>query len=755
MTLAARFEVFVFLDRFRNVDLFHQGEYAVRARVFTERSRVCALPVSTVTSSLVRNPSGLVEGGIDEEDASFCSSSFYIRYRDEQRLVNEGVIFALEMDVSADFVFEPVVVQFELMFNKPFKTGAAEAQAKQFADSSAQGLQHVSTHAFRFQPTARGLNSYAHLTFDELHTCGVDVTVHAALLFFTVKRPGVVTQQSKKKASKTIKGPGPKNLKLVKPKWSLSSFAEMLFPSPAFRDRGIAHSEDVDVPLDPGAASSSGTPRSAEKQRAKPLSIDQLHRCLALLAGSHQEMTSQFSHLSVFCEDRIQRERLEEALHVPQSRPIAYKPLDRSVPISALDAGDHVLKALSDEFSSIAEQVVRMWQNFLAAYCSSVRGIHPVMRRRHDDAQFLRWASCVYVETITPQESTMPIDSTRSVRGHTAIVSRLRKSPEFLMMKPLPLDDISLNIGAHNRPIIFEQRCTFTPTAQAEGEAPPRVLDLDQITAEVEFNGGGTHFFVMVHGFQGNQYDLRMFKNHLSYLYPDAEFIMSSCNEHDTYTDIGTMGFNLAKEMDRQIQASMLQVGRISFVGHSLGALLIRAALTTVPMRPYLSKLHTYVSLSGPHLGYLYSENSLLDSGMWFLKKWKNSAALHQLCLTDNQENLRSSFIYRLSEAKGLQHFKHVLLLSSPQDGYAPFYSSRVEVCQEALHDPKHGSLHMAMVNNLLRPLQQTELVRYEVFFNLHGKGIDNAIRRAAHIMFLESIPFIQMFVGLNRRFFD
>ena len=61
----------------------------------------------------------------------------------------------------------------------------------------------------------------------------------------------------------------------------------------------------------------------------------------------------------------------------------------------------------------------------------------------------------------------------------------------------------------------------------------------------------------------------------------------------------------------------------------------------------------------------------------------------------------------------------------------------------------------MAMVNNLLRPLCNTELIRYEVFFNLHGKGLDNAIKRAAHIMFLESIPFIHMFVGLNRRFFD
>ena len=40
-----------------------------------------------------------------------------------------------------------------------------------------------------------------------------------------------------------------------------------------------------------------------------------------------------------------------------------------------------------------------------------------------------------------------------------------------------------------------------------------------------------------------------------------------------------------------------------------------------------------------------------------------------------------TTFMYRLSEAPGLSFFKNVLLVASPQDGYAPFYSARVEVC--------------------------------------------------------------------------
>jgi hypothetical protein len=54
-------------------------------------------------------------------------------------------------------------------------------------------------------------------------------------------------------------------------------------------------------------------------------------------------------------------------------------------------------------------------------------------------------------------------------------------------------------------------------------------------------------------------------------------------------------------------------LGRLSFLGHSLGGLKIRAAL------PYLSefkdKMYTFVSFSTPHLGLLYNSSSLIDAG--------------------------------------------------------------------------------------------------------------------------------------------
>lgn len=63
----------------------------------------------------------------------------------------------------------------------------------------------------------------------------------------------------------------------------------------------------------------------------------------------------------------------------------------------------------------------------------------------------------------------------------------------------------------------------------------------------------GCHLFVMVHGFQGNSYDMRLLKNNLSLLNPDALFLCSTMNEDKTEGDIMELGLNLASEVTSYI----------------------------------------------------------------------------------------------------------------------------------------------------------------------------------------------------------
>ena len=106
-------------------------------------------------------------------------------------------------------------------------------------------------------------------------------------------------------------------------------------------------------------------------------------------------------------------------------------------------------------------------------------------------------------------------------------------------------------------------------------------------------------------------------------MHPDAIFLSSSSNEDQTEGDIMEMGERLANEVRQYIQSfcPVSCLARISFIGHSLGGIIIRAALPH--LEEFKDKFYTYMSLSSPHLGYMYNSSKLFDAGMWFFKKWR------------------------------------------------------------------------------------------------------------------------------------
>ena len=65
---------------------------------------------------------------------------------------------------------------------------------------------------------------------------------------------------------------------------------------------------------------------------------------------------------------------------------------------------------------------------------------------------------------------------------------------------------------------------------------------------------------------------------------------------------------------------------KISFISHSLGGIIVRAAL---PLLEHLKdKMHLFLSLNSPHLGFLKNSHTHIDIGIWFMKLMSKSISL-------------------------------------------------------------------------------------------------------------------------------
>ncbi|XP_045150314.1 protein FAM135A [Echinops telfairi] len=259
----------------------------------------------------------------------------------------------------------------------------------------------------------------------------------------------------------------------------------------------------------------------------------------------------------------------------------------------------------------------------------------------------------------------------------------------------------------------------------------------------------GVHLIVCVHGLDGNSADLRLVKTYIKLGLPGGriDFLMSERNQNDTFADFDSMTDRLLDEIIQYIQIYSLTVSKISFIGHSLGNLIIRSVLTRPRFKYYLHKLHTFLSLSGPHLGTLYNSSALVNTGLWFMQKWKKSGSLLQLTCRDHSDP-RQTFLYKLSQKSGLHYFKNVVLVGSLQDRYVPYHSARIEMCKTALKDKQSGQFYSEMIHNLLHPVLQSKdcnLVRYNIINTLPNTA-DSLIGRAAHIAVLDSEIFLEKF---------
>ncbi|MES1902906.1 MAG: hypothetical protein MHPSP_002148 [Paramarteilia canceri] len=156
------------------------------------------------------------------------------------------------------------------------------------------------------------------------------------------------------------------------------------------------------------------------------------------------------------------------------------------------------------------------------------------------------------------------------------------------------------------------------------------------------------HLIIFVHGLGGSHLDLLAYKTILKLICTHQSYLMCSWN-NDTFAGIEDQANVIMDEINVHM-TSCDNFDRISFIAYSLGNMVARTVIESPDFEPYLNKLYTFMSLSGPHLGVLFN-NNLYAMGTWLLKKLTKSKALSELELKD-ADNVKDTYIYRLSYQK-------------------------------------------------------------------------------------------------------
>lgn len=180
-------------------------------------------------------------------------------------------------------------------------------------------------------------------------------------------------------------------------------------------------------------------------------------------------------------------------------------------------------------------------------------------------------------------------------------------------------------------------------------------------------------------------------------------------------------------------------------MGHSVGGLIVRAALAYEELKPYHPLLWAFLSIAVPHLGFMYSSNAIVNGAVRCLAVFKASMSMKQLTFAD-APRLEDCFLYKLAAAPaGLNLFHHVVLITCKADQYVPHHSAKLTTCRAAESGTgRHSAAYCAMLGNILHSVNQsrrTQLARVEVDFaaDVARWSFGRLIGHTAHVAFLET----------------
>lgn len=758
MSLKGIIEIALHTESFRNVDLFHQGLYHLRFSVYSGQAlnKVSGHPymiinsqVPKVKKSQKQDPHHIIAASKDEVSQTISSSAFLIRYCEEEVELNEIACFRIELDEKSEMDKSELRVEAELVFSE-LEGEVTVEKAYEMAANGQLEFKNVAKSTLVVYNACQGVHEFYPLIFSENYFSIVNFMVHVSLLDFRYR---VLPQNAI--SSKSLKG-----------KQVYNSFAEYLFRDSKGKPKTFVGAEETDKVYKDYIER---ILQSFEKM--KNVFIQIAGKCLTskekvnfsqlcsipriMIPGlSGQLKKNYLDSLNDSALGCIEENEEHPELSLSSISGIEDERQNMSYRFSERVASHDPCKIatlLLTDINLIAGSLFQLWHRLLELIKIVPRPLSTLLQEAHHDKIKERLSENI-VRVVHRTKDFSIAHEENLGEMHEQLANCKRNDKSFQQRSLMPIEEEQVSTGIDLRPILFEDVCirdkhsTINSVNPVSTSTDESIENDNSIAFKLSRLYKGVHLIVLVHGFQGNHFDMRLMKNNIALVHPEALFLCSNSNEESTEGDIGEMGVRLAQEVMNFITewCPNRSLGRLSFIGHSMGGLIIRAALPY--LENYSTKMHMYVSLSSPHLGYMYNSSKIIDAGMWFLKKWRKSKCLQQLSMSE-QTNLRQCFLYELSTKKGLGWFKHIMLVSSYQDQYAPYDSARMELTLKTGNEPERAEIYEEMTRNLLAGMNVEALYRLDINFRMPEKSLDTLIGRAAHIQFLENQTLMKMII--------
>ena len=775
MSLNYLYEIMIHFHTYKNIELLNQGVYQIKAKIYTtlNNKKYYALPYFFTESKDLenlyqtdeqsnKNPFA-INNEISENNNEYTTKSFFIKYADEEIELDEFCYFRIEIPeqyAKSGFNF---FCQFDLHSSDlPSQTSGEQKNQKDNINTL------ISNFKFKFiqseivditnKPSENiDMNdvfneSYSPIVYHSNYSSLLRVSIHKILIDYKIRvdineLPFLLEDQENKTDKKENVNPNKENKDKNNEPIALINFI--------LDEKEITNEIEVNL-------------------------INKLYKKYVFrLINSYIGVKNRLNYLtnklieenmkaeySMFLNNQpliIYSEETDEKiinLHNDEDLNDVLNSIQNLGGRISDHSKDYIGYRIFKEINVISSQLLYIWHKYIELIRNFPAPVNFIMqldftRKLKDDLKKFLKKSTVKI----PDSTSLVFPSEENIQSiNNSTADEMRKTLKENYSKPT-FENSNYKIVPEIYPILFEE--TYTKNMNQNIETKKYIdnnnANNNNTTSPViepkHDNNLGLHLIVLVHGFEGNSNDMRILKNEIGLINPSIVFLPSAANQEDTGADIISMGKKLASEVKSYIKEwnNGLIFKKISFIGHSIGGVIIRAALPN--LEEFKDKFWFYISLSSPHLGYVFSDSTLIKTGMWVLKRWKGSKSLEQFMQNDNKD-LNETCLYKLSEYHGLNWFKHVYLLSSHQDNYSPYESSRIQFNSTSLSNDKKSENYKNMACNILSKITNNTLRRIDVNFVIQEKNFDTFIGRTAHIQFLENTDFMKiMFYNIEDLF--